>query len=298
MIPPFEILIPQNLNEALSLLNERKNNCRIIAGGTDVVPGLQQGSERFANIDLLIDINRIQEIKGITRTQKKISIGGAQTFSDILKNQTIRQELPLLWKACSTIGSVQIRNRATIAGNFVNNAPCADTVPALLVYNATVEVESLNSKKEISIGEFLSGPYKTKLNKDEIVTFINVPIPSKELRGDFYKLGRRRAVAISRITLALLMKLENNLIDEIRIATGAVTPTGLRFFDLEKFASGKKADDQFLKVLSFKLGEQILNVTGLRWSSEYKLPVVQQMFYQMLKRFAMLNHDEIEMKNL
>ena len=283
MISFLEILIPKNLNEALSLLVERKNNCRIIAGGTDVVPGLQQGSNRFANSDLLIDINRIPEIKSITRAREKISIGGAETFSDILQNQIVQEELPLLWKACSTIGSMQIRNRATIAGNFVNNAPCADTVPALLVYNATVEIESLSSKKEISIGEFLTGPYKTKLNKDEIVTRINVPIPSKEFRGDFYKLGRRRAVAISRITLAVLTKTQNHMIDEIRIASGAVTPIGIRFSDLEKLAKGKYADDKFLKLLSQKLGEQILNVTGLRWSSEYKLPVVQQMFYQLLK---------------
>lgn len=283
MISPLEILIPKNLNEALSLLAERKNNCQIIAGGTDVVPGLQQGSNRFANSDLLIDINRIPEIKSITKTREKISIGASETFSDILQNSIVEKELPLLWKACSTIGSVQIRNRATIAGNFVNNAPCADTVPALLVYNATIEIESLGSKKEISIGEFLQGPYKTKLAKDEIVTRINIPIPSGSYQGEFYKLGRRRAVAISRITLAVMMKTQNHMINEIRIASGAVTPIGIRFFDLEKLARGKKADDKFLKLLSQKLGEQILSVTGLRWSSEYKLPVVQQMFYQMLK---------------
>lgn len=283
MIPRLEILIPKSLNEALNILAERKDDIKIIAGGTDVVTGLQQGSKRFANSDLLIDINNIPEMKGIARVGEKISIGGAETFSDILQNETVKIQLPLLWKACSTIGSVQIRNRATIAGNFVNNAPCADTVPALLVYNATIEVESLSSKKEISIGEFLEGPYKTVLGKDEIVTKINIPIPSKELKGEFYKLGRRRTVAISRITLAVLMSNRNDLIEEIRIASGAVTPIGIRFHELEEFAKGKKVEDRFLKTLSRKLGENILRITGLRWSSEYKLPVVQQKFYQLLK---------------
>lgn len=283
MISPLEILKPKDLNEALNLLAERRNNLHIIAGGTDVIPGLQQDSSRFANSELLIDINNVAEIKGIVKTKDRISIGAAETFSDILQNPIIENELSLLWKACSTIGSVQIRNRATIGGNFVNNAPCADTVPALLVYNATIEIESLSFKREITFNDFLIGPYKTKLNKDEIVTRINIPIPQKELAGDFYKLGRRRAVAISRITLAVLMKLQNGVIDEIRIASGAVTPIGIRFFELEKFAKGKKADDQFLKSLSAKLGEEILRVTGLRWSSTYKLPVVQQMFYQLLK---------------
>ncbi|MHB9041549.1 MAG: FAD binding domain-containing protein, partial [Melioribacteraceae bacterium] len=283
MMPSLEIITPKNLNDALNLLSSKEKDIHIIAGGTDVVPGLNQESNRFKDIRLLIDINRIAEVKGIKTDKEKISIGAAETFSDVLQNETIEKKFPLLWKAVSTIGSVQIRNRATIAGNFVNNAPCADTVPVLLVYNATIEIESQSSKREIGLNDFLSAPYKTKLNADEIVTRINIPIPSNEFAGDFYKLGRRRAVAISRITLALLMKSNDRIIDEIRIASGAVTPIGTRFFDLEKFAKGKKADDEFMKELSGKLGEQIIQVTGLRWSSEYKLPVVQQMFYQLLK---------------
>ncbi|MFA7229552.1 MAG: hypothetical protein WC061_10995, partial [Melioribacteraceae bacterium] len=118
--------------------------------------------------------------------------------------------------------------------------------------------------------------------RNEIVTRINIPIPGKNLSGEFYKLGRRRAVAISRITLALLIDLKNNLFNEIRIASGAVTPTGVRFYDLENFAQGKKADENFIKELSGKLGEKVIEAAGLRWSSEYKLPVIQQVFYQLL----------------
>lgn len=283
MMPSLEILFPKDLNEALNALIINQENVHIIAGGTDVIPGLNQESNRFKNTRLLIDINKVPEVKGINVGTEKISIGAAETFSDILQNEIVQKKLPLLWKSAGTIGSVQIRNRATLAGNFVNNAPCADSVPVLLVYNATVEIESLNSKREIPLNDFLSAPYKTKLKKDEMVTRINIPIPSKKFVGDFYKLGRRRAVAISRITLALLISLNDNMIDEIRIASGAVTPIGTRFFDLEKFAKGQTVEDQFLKELSRKLGEQIIQVAGLRWSSKYKLPVVQQMFYQLLK---------------
>lgn len=283
MMPSFEILFPKNLNDALNAISLYKEDVHIIAGGTDVIPGLNQESKRFKNTRLLIDINRVPEMKGITVDQEKISIGAAETFSEILLNEIVQTKLPLLWKSAGTIGSVQIRNRATLAGNFVNNAPCADSVPVLLAYNTKVEIESLNSKREILLNDFLSAPYKTKLGKDEMVTRINIPIPSSKLNGDFYKLGRRRAVAISRITLALLISLNHNMIDEIRIASGAVTPIGMRFFDLEKFAEGQKVEDQFLKELSKKLGEQIIQVAGLRWSSEYKLPVVQQIFYQLLK---------------
>lgn len=286
MMSLLEILFPKNLSEALSLLAAQEKNTRIIAGGTDIIPGMNQESNRFKNTEVLVDINKISEVKGIQLVRDKISIGAAETFSDILQNPIIQKELPLLWKSVGTIGSVQIRNRATIAGNFVNNAPCADTVPVLLVYNSTIEIESLSSKRETTLNEFLNAPYRTKLNKDEIVTRINIPVPPKKFVGDFYKLGRRRAVAISRITLALLMSYNNNVIEEVRIASGAVTPIGTRFFELEKFAKGKRMDDQFLKTLASKLGVQILQITGLRWSGEYKLPVVQQMFYQLLNRIV------------
>ncbi|MBA4407530.1 hypothetical protein C0389_09670 [bacterium] len=283
MMPSFGILFPKNLNDALNVIAGNNEDVHIIAGGTDIIPGLNQESNRFKNTRLLIDINKVPEVRGINIGVEKISIGAAETFSNILLNDVIQTKLPLLCKAAATIGSVQIRNRATLAGNFVNNAPCADSVPVLLVYNATVEIQSLHSTREMLLNDFLSAPYRTKLNKDELVTRINIPIPSNKFVGDFNKLGRRRAVAISRITLALLVSFNDNIIDEIRIASGAVTPIGKRFIELEKFAVGQTITDQFQKELSRKLGEQIIEAAGLRWSSEYKLPVVQQMFYQLFK---------------
>jgi len=283
VISSIEILTPKNLNEVLGILSSHDRDLRIIAGGTDVVTGLKQESNRFIKTEVLIDINHVAEVKGIEQTNGRISIGAASTFTEIYKNQIVSKELPILKKAVRTIGSLQIRNRATIAGNFVNNAPCADTVPALLVYNATIEIESINSKREMSLQEFLQGPYKTQLKKDEIVTRINIPVPQKTFVGDFYKLGRRQAVAISRITFAVLIELEENKITEIRIASGAVTPIGTRFSELEEFAKGKEVNNNFLKNLASKMGEEIIKLTGLRWSSEYKLPVVQQMFYQILR---------------
>ncbi|MDP3580386.1 MAG: hypothetical protein Q8S39_00535, partial [Ignavibacteria bacterium] len=112
---------------------------------------------------------------------------------------------------------------------------------------------------------------------------ILIPVPKQNYIGDFYKLGRRRAVAISRLTLAVLILLNGKEIADIKIASGAVTPIGMRFPKLEEFATGKIITDNLLRDLSKKMGEEVLAVTGLRWSSDYKLPVVQQMLYQLLK---------------
>lgn len=277
-----EVLIPKTLTEVLQLLAYHKETTKILAGGTDVITGIKQESKRFIDTELLIDVNHIHELKEIRKEKNKIIIGAASTFSELYSNELINKELPILKKSSGAIGSLQIRNRATLAGNFVNNAPCADSVPALLVYNASLEIESLTSKKEISLQEFLQGPYKTQLQPGEIVTKIIVPVPEENYEGDFYKLGRRRAVAISRLTFALLIKLENELVKDIRIASGAVTPIGMRFPKLERYANQKNFDEKLCRDLSQKMGEEVLSVTGLRWSSAYKLPVVQQMFFQLL----------------
>lgn len=285
-MPELEILTPDNLSDALFMISSGQTGTVIIAGGTDIITGLRQNSKRFAGASRLIDINNVRELRRIEIKRDKISIGAAVTFSELLENEIVRNRFPVLWKAASGIGSAQIRNRATIAGNFVNNAPCADSVPALLVYNATVEIDSLASKKEITIAEFLNGPYKTRLKNDEIVTCVNIKYPGENLNGEFYKLGRRRGVAISRISLAVLLSATEDKIQEIRIASGAVTPSGMRFPELEKFASGKKINTGLNKELAVKLGEKVIDVTGLRWSGEYKLPVLQQVFYQMLRRMT------------
>lgn len=283
MIQKFNYVAPKSLNSALKILSENKK-AKILAGGTDIIPGFHIGSRRFADTELIVDIKKIQNLHSIKERKDFVEIGACVTFSELSENEIIRKYFPLLAKASETIGSVQIRNRATVVGNFVNNAPCADSVPPLLVYDAKIQIQSLKKVREISLQKFLIKPYTTALKKGEIVTKIIIPKPDENFVGDFYKLGRRRAVAISRISLAVLMKKKNDLIDEIRIASGAVTPIGTRLYELEKFAKNKLASSDTFKELAIKLGKKVLEITGLRWSSEYKLPVLQQVFYHLLEK--------------
>ena len=209
MIPAIDFFRPNTLAELFSKMNELKESGKIIAGGTDVIPGFQQNSVRFKKINSLVDINQIPELKTIKETDTTVTIGGAATFSEIMNSELIRKYYPLLVKAVSGIGSLQIRNRATVVGNFVNNAPCADSVPSLLVYDASIKIESSGQQRELLLKDFLLAPYRTQLNSNEVVTKIILPKIANEYHGDFYKLGRRRAVAISRITLAVLMKVNH-----------------------------------------------------------------------------------------
>jgi len=285
----FEFIKPATLQEALDLLSEGSPAVRPLAGGTDIIAGLHQDAPRFTGIKKLVDIHGLPELAAIRETETGISIGAAATFSEIENKPIIRKKYPLLAKAVSTIGSLQIRNRATIGGNFTNNAPCADSVPPLLVYDAHLNIRSKKANRSLPLKEFLTTPYRTQLQPDELVTEIVLPRTPDGFSGDFYKLGRRRGVAISRITLAVLAKMRGRVIQELRIAAGAVTPIGVRFQELEKMAAGKIANPDFLKELAQELGKQVLDKTGLRWSTAYKLPVTQQMFYQLLHQICIRN---------
>jgi CO/xanthine dehydrogenase FAD-binding subunit len=190
-------------------LDGNEGTAKLLAGGTDIIPGFQQELKRFAGIKQLIDIGGVDELKEIKWNKNHLEIGANSTFTDIAENEEVNKDFPLLSKAVSSIGSKQIRNRASIAGNFVNNAPCADSVPPLLVYDALIEVRNNKEVKEHLLKDFLMKPYSTQLNPDEIVTKIRLPKQGSNYNGDFVKLGRRRGVSISRITLAVLMSTQD-----------------------------------------------------------------------------------------
>ncbi|APF18877.1 molybdopterin dehydrogenase FAD-binding [Caldithrix abyssi DSM 13497] len=290
MIPEIEYYKAQNLKETLEALDHFNSEARLIAGGTDIIPGFHINSSRFRDIHVLIDISQVPELTNIEWQDDGLHIGGAATFTSIVENSIIQEKYPLLVASAAQIGSVQIRNRATIAGNFVNNAPCADSVPPLLVYDAQIVVQSLKETRRLPLADFLLKPYKTQLQPQEVVKEIILPELLDDYRGEFYKLGRRRGVSISRITLAVLLRLEGNIISDMRIASGAVTPIGKRFPELENLAKGKPAEEEFLRELAVSLGRQVLDITGLRWSSAYKLPVLQQAFFNMMLKIISGNN--------
>ena len=282
MSSELEFARPKDLNETLSMLAEAGRTQRIIAGGTDIIPGLRQGAKRFEKIEQLVAVDHLRELNRIVQKRSYVEIGAAVNFSMLSADPLIRSVFPLLAQAAERIGSVQIRNRATIAGNLVNNAPCADSAPPLLVYDAGIRIRSLQTETEIPLSEFLTGPYRTNLTPDQLVTAIRVPMPENGWTGCFYKLGRRRGVAVSRISLAILIRKNGGRIESCRFACGAVTPVAIRLSDLEQRCVGEQISRDFLRKISRNLGDEVLRITGLRWSGPYKIPVIRQVFYQLL----------------
>ena len=273
MISPIKYFRPKNLNDAWEILGTIKN-ALILAGGTDLLVGLRKkpnSEEQF-----LIDLNSILELKKIEQDDSTIKIGAAVTHSQIIKSQIIQKTAPLLLEAVSSIGSVQIRNRGTIGGNICNASPCADSTPALLALDAEVEIQAQSKTRVLKLTDFFSYPYKTILKKNEIVTYFIVPKSSQKTGSAFLKLGRRNAMSIARMNVAVQIGInENDEINFSRITAGSILPTTARIEKAEQVLLGEKPSEQLFLEAGNLVAEEMIRVTGRRWSTEYKEPVIK-----------------------
>ena len=259
-----KIFKPENLKEYFSLIKNLKNY-KPVAGGTDLIVKIKTENIQFEN---LIIISHIKELKGIYEKNDYIFIGAGNTFSELIENPLIKKYTSL-YKAIKSIGSPQIRNVATIGGNIVNASPSADSVPALLLYDAELLIS--DGKKEYckKLSEFFISAYNTILKENELI--IGVKIKNlNEKKSDFFKIGHRKALAISRINLAYSVLNDNSW----RISLGAVTPFPIRLTSCEElFNSGIINKEKIKKSLE----NDIYKYSKPRKSYEYKLPVIEEL---------------------
>ncbi|MCK4696602.1 MAG: molybdopterin-dependent oxidoreductase, partial [Candidatus Cloacimonetes bacterium] len=283
-ISNIKITTPASLDESINILNKKK--CKILAGGTDLIIRLRMKSEQQE----LLNIYNLPQLKGITENNSGISIGSLVTFSEIIKNKIIVTNFPVLVKACSLIGSPQIRNRATIGGNIVNAAPCADAVPPLILYNAKLILKSQKGTREIKIQDFIIKSYQTKIKPDEILVSIKVPKPEKKYYYSYFQLGRRNALNITRMSISAIVSLDkNNLVEECRLVDGSLFSHPQRLTVIEDLITGKELNNIIISEIEKPLFELINREIGNRWSSEYKIPV----FINLLKSVLIDIKDKI-----
>ena len=268
-ISDVEIYTPNNLNEALRLNSTGKY--KLLAAGTDVMIELRAETKHVK----LLNIYGLKALSEIKENKNEIVIGSCVSFSKLLLNKVIRKYFPMLTKACSTIGSVQIRNRATIGGNIMNAAPCADSAPPLAAYDAAVVLKSIKGSRKIPVEDFISGGYKTQVKKGEILISIIIPKPkNKKCYMSYYQLGRRGAMNITRLSAGVLISFDkNNLISDCRIVEGSLLNRPVRIRSLENLLVGKKLDAKLINIIEEPLKIFLDKEIGSRWSSEYKVPV-------------------------
>jgi len=283
MIPSFDYKIPKSLKEACLLLWEADGKAKIIAGGTDLMIGLRNGDLKP---QCLIDITNIPELRRIEEKDGAISIGAAVTHSEIASSPLIKKWAKVLSDAASMIGSPQIRNLGTIGGNIINASPAADTIPPLIVLDASAKVISKEGDKELPLIQLFKGPYETSLRPHEVLVEVKFQKLRSGVRSSFVRLARREAMAIARMSVAIVLRMEegDSLMKDTRISVGAVTPTPHRMTEVEAMLKGRSPDDESLQIASQKVSEAMIHRTGVRHSTAYKKPVVEALFMRAMKK--------------
>lgn len=269
----FEYISPRSLDDACRLLSSGGEHPRILAGGTDVLVELRKPAA--SQPSMIMDISRLAELRGIEESGDSILIRPLTTHAELAQSEIIKRHAPLLHTAVSTIGSPQIRNRGTIGGNIMNAAACADTVPPLMVLGAQLKLLSAEGERALPMSDFFVKPYQTTAGQNEILTEIRFPKLPQNAKSMFIKLGRRNALAIARLSVAVvLVKNPDGTIGEARIVPGAVFPQWQQVPEAEQLLLGKKPSKELFVEAGEKISAAMILHTGRRWSTEYKEPVI------------------------
>lgn len=263
---------PANIAEACELL--AKPNHIAVAGGTDLIVKLRNGL--FPNAAALVDIGAMP-FKTIRKEGNRLIIGSGCTMSTVINNPEVNEYFPVLVKAASTVGATQIRNTATLGGNVANASPAGDTIPALFALEAEVMIVGQNSRRQVAIEEFFTGPGRSVLKAGELIEGFSLPL--RKTAGEFLKLGERRAHAISKINLAL--SVFNDGKKHYRIAIGSAAPTVLRCKGAEELLekAGEINAETLEKAAAFAC-ETAKPISDVRSSKSYR----KQMAGVLLKR--------------
>ena len=266
----IRVTTPDSLPHALELLE--KERYVMLAGGTDAI--IQ--ARMHPDVQHFLNILGLAELKQIVETDEAIRIGGGVNFSNILAHAGIQRHFPLFAQACALIGSTQIRNRGTIGGNIVNAAPCADSVPPLIAYNAEIHLQSNRGSRTIPAAEFISSHYHAHIRPDEILTAVTLPKPPQPQRYyvSYFQLGRRNAMNITRLSISAMLAFDaEGRVAECVLVDGAMFSRSQRLTGVEAALQSQPLTDAAIAGIREPLSTMIDAEIGTRWSAEYKKPV-------------------------
>jgi carbon-monoxide dehydrogenase medium subunit len=268
---PFRYVRPSGLAEVLRLAGDHGPQARILAGGTDVLVRLRMGHMRP---DLVIDIKDVAELSGrIDDAEGRLRIGARVVMTDLIADARIRRHFPALVEAAAVVGSVQIRNRATLAGNICNASPAADTAPVLLVYGAVVNLVGHGGRRQVPLTEFFTGPGKTVMQGGELVESIDLPLPARPAGAAFGRITRRYGVDLATINLCCRV----DAAGETRFAYGAVGPRPFLVTDARGVLADAAAPAEAKTAALRELIGHASPITDVRGGRPYRLAMLDVM---------------------
>jgi len=281
-VPCQEYFAPQKIEEALEILSREGKEIKVIAGGTDL---LVQYYDRLYEVNGWLDLRNVKELKEIKIYENKIEIGAMVTHTQLEKSEDIKKYFPILSQAAADIGSPQIRNRGTIGGNIVNASPAGDLLPPLIAYKAKFKLLFSKDESIIPAEEFFIGPKETILKPEQLLAQIVLPLPNKRTYSSWIKIGKRKAVIIATITIALVVEVDedNKIIKDVRTCLGSVAPTPIEIKEIRAKMIGKKFNQLNFDQLGQLVEDKISPIDDIRGTKEYRRDVAKKIIINALE---------------
>jgi CO/xanthine dehydrogenase FAD-binding subunit len=278
-LPDYHLRAPKTLSDALEMLAREPGVWRAFAGGTDLMVLLEFGVLAHKNF---LSIRHLPELEGIEATAEHVTLGALTSYTEIQRHEIMRREFPLLCAAARETGSIAIQNRGTLGGNIVNASPAADSPPALLVYDAELELVSASGTRFVEYRNFHTGYKQMDMRADELLRRIRLPRATRDLRTHYRKVGTRKAQAISKICFAAGARLSNGRLTDARIALGSVAPTVVRCTRAEDVLRDQTLDEATIKAACAALMQDIAPIDDMRSTAEYRLRVAANLLADFL----------------
>lgn len=284
----YDLCQAKSVEDVCRFRKEHGENGAIVAGGTDFMVQVFEKDRKWKNITNVIDITTLQnELAVIEDCGEEIRIGALCTHTQIERSPIIQEFIPFLGVACSTVGSPQIRNMGTIGGSICNASPAADPLTPLIAAEADVEVTGLGGKRVLPLVDFYEGKGKLKMAEDEFVTAFIVKKLLPGCTTAFEKLGRRKALAISRLNASVILHTDaDGCIDFARVCPGCIFVVPQRVPSAEELLIGKKPSEELFEEAGKAVSAEMIEQTGYRWSTEYKQPAVEAIVCKALMKAA------------
>lgn len=280
-VPSYQLVSPATLPDALATLAREPGIWQPFAGGTDLMVLLESGKLPNKNY---LNIWNLAALRGIEVSTEHITLGALTTYTEVQTNQILRDEFPMLCQAASETGGLAIQNRGTLGGNIVNASPAADSPPALLAYNAELELLSVRGSRWVPYQSFHTGYKQTIMQPDELLARIRLPRLWPDLRHYYRKVGTRKAQAISKVCFAATARINEGMLDVIRIALGSVAPIPLRCRKTEAVLQGAMLDESAIEKARAALSREIVPIDDIRSTRNYRLKVSLNVLEEFLRQ--------------
>lgn len=278
-IPSYQLTTPASLHEALALIANEPGVWKPFAGGTDLMVLLEADRLPHRNY---VNIWPLRELRGIDVTDQHVTLGALTTYTDVQTHPVLSREFPMLCQAASETGGLAIQNRGTLGGNIVNASPAADSPPALLAYDAEIELASNTGSRWIPYDGFHRGYKQMDMRADELLVHIRLPRTTSGLKQYYRKVGTRKAQAISKVCLAAVARVEAGRVADARIVLGSVAPVVLRCKETENVIRGQALNLDTIKLARETLMREISPIDDVRSTANYRLQVAANLLVDFL----------------